>query len=130
MKLKALDQQGAGIVNAYGGGGFRISGTRYEGSVIVAYGQVQPWDCARAEDITKAALDAVFGAGKNSEAEKPEILLVGTGPRFMILPLALREWAREQGIMIESMDTGAAARTYNVLRQENRVVAAALIAVE
>ena len=34
------------------------------------------------------------------------------------------------GIGLEAMDTGAAARTYNVLLAEGRPVSAALIAVE
>ncbi|MBT5765238.1 MAG: hypothetical protein HOI58_00115, partial [Kordiimonadaceae bacterium] len=35
----------------------------------------------------------------------------------------------EKKIAIEAMDTGAAVRTYNVLLQEGRLVAAALIAI-
>jgi uncharacterized protein len=36
----------------------------------------------------------------------------------------------EAGVWLEAMDTGAAARTYNVLLAEGRPIAAALIAVE
>ena len=36
---------------------------------------------------------------------------------------------REAGVVIEPMDTGAAARTFNVLLMEERRVAAALLAV-
>ncbi len=130
MQMKPQDSQMANIVNAYGGGGFRISGVHYEGSVIIGCGQVLPWDCGKVEDIDVAALDLVFGKGNVAPQDRPEILLVGCGQRFMLLPKSLAAWASAWKIMIEGMDTGAAARTYNVLRQEGRAVAAALMAVE
>jgi len=42
----------------------------------------------------------------------------------------LKSRLREAGIRLELMQTGAAARTYNILVGENRKVAAALIAVD
>lgn len=126
MILKSLDQPGAALVNAYGGMGFRIAGERYEGSVVVTATEVLAWPVLQPEDITVEVLDVIFGG----EATKPGILIVGCGSRFLILPQAVRDWAARQGIMLDSMDTGAAARTYNVLRQEDRSVAVALIAVE
>jgi uncharacterized protein len=46
-----------------------------------------------------------------------------------MIPPKLRAALRSHGVVIEPMDTGAAARTYNVLAAEGRKVAAALIAV-
>ena len=45
------------------------------------------------------------------------------------LPVAFRARFREAGIGLDVMQTGAAARTYNILLAENRKVGAALIAV-
>ncbi len=45
------------------------------------------------------------------------------------MPEALRRFLKEAGIGLDVMQTGAAARTYNILMAENRKVAAALIAV-
>ena len=42
---------------------------------------------------------------------------------------ALRGWLKDFGVGLDVMQTGAAARTYNILVAENRKVAAALIAV-
>ena len=56
-------------------------------------------------------------------------LLVGTGLDIAPFPDALRRWLKEGGIGLDVMQTGAAARTYNILMAENRKVAAALIAV-
>ncbi len=62
-------------------------------------------------------------------AETTDILLLGCGARIEMVPKALREMMKERaGIVIDAMDTGAAARTYNVLMAEERRVAAALIA--
>ena len=45
-----------------------------------------------------------------------------------LVPQSLRAPLRADGIVIEPMDTGAAARTFNLLLSEDRKVAAALIA--
>lgn len=55
-----------------------------------------------------------------------ELLIVGTGPRQLFLPTALSARILSHGIGCETMDTGAACRSYNVLIAESRSVAAAL----
>ncbi|TGT19415.1 hypothetical protein EN817_31340, partial [Mesorhizobium sp. M3A.F.Ca.ET.174.01.1.1] len=65
-----------------------------------------------------------------AQADKVEILLVGTGKDLRPLPAALRAAMKEAGISADPMSTGAAVRTYNVLLAEDRAVAAALIAVD
>ena len=59
-----------------------------------------------------------------------ELLLLGCGARMQQVPGPLRQALRDAGIVVEPMDTGAAARTYNILLGENRRVAAALIAID
>ena len=56
-----------------------------------------------------------------------EILLIGSGGAFEMAPAALTQALSARSIALESMDTGAACRTYNVLMAEDRRVAAALI---
>jgi uncharacterized protein len=46
------------------------------------------------------------------------------------MPSPLRELFRARHIAIETMTTGAAVRTYNILLGERRRIAALLIAVE
>ena len=114
---------GRQIIQAYGAGGFRIAGTRHDGSVLVFPERTLPWATNAFAGVTIDALVAV------SEAEpKIELLLIGTGPRMMPIPAALRTHFRALGIMVDAMDTGAACRTYNVLMAEERRIAAALIA--
>ena len=64
-----------------------------------------------------------------AEAEGIELLLIGTGADIVFLPDPLRQRLKAAGIGVDAMQTGAAARTYNILMAENRKVAAALIAV-
>lgn len=125
MQITSYGNKGLGLIDAYGDGGFRVSGIRYEGSVIVHQGDVAAWAAATAGDITVEALDSVFGGSPL----KPEILIIGSGAHFVMLPVLIRQWGEAVGIAVDIMDTGAAARTFNILRQESRSVAAALIAV-
>ena len=60
----------------------------------------------------------------------PELVLLGCGVEMALPDPALRAALRERGILLETMASGAACRTYNVLMGEERQVAAALIAVD
>jgi uncharacterized protein len=55
-----------------------------------------------------------------------EILLIGTGTRHEMIAPELRAALKAHGIGIDTMDTGAACRTFNVLLGESRRVAVAL----
>lgn len=113
--------KGRQIVNAYGDGGFKISGAPFEGSVLVFLEETVSWS----GDLALEALQPVI-----DHASKPTILVVGCGPDFTLPPEDLRQGLQEHGIVLEWMDTPAACRTYNVLAIEERDVAAALVAVE
>lgn len=126
MDVTPLIPQGKQIIDAYGEGGFRISGQRIEGSVIVFPDRVAAWTVTEAIQMSASSLAAVSAAAK---AGSVELLLIGTGQRMTQIDKTLRQALRADGIIVESMDTGAACRTYNVLMAEGRRVAAALIAV-
>ena len=82
------------------------------------------WPVSAAQDITLESLTEVTGEGGM------EILVVGCGSTFEPPPPELREALSEKGVVLEWMDTGAACRTLNVLLAEDRVCAAALIAID
>lgn len=126
MDVTPLIPQGKQIIDAYGEGGFRISGQRIEGSVIVFPDRVTAWTVTEAVQISVSSLAAVSAAAK---AGSVELLLIGTGQRMTQIDKSLRQALRADGVVVEPMDTGAACRTYNVLMAEGRRVAAALIAV-
>jgi len=62
-------------------------------------------------------------------AGRADLLIVGTGADLAPLPAPLRAKLRAAGVGCETMSTGAAVRTYNMLLDEGRRVAALLIAV-
>lgn len=126
MDVTPLIPQGKQIIDGYGEGGFRISGQRIEGSVIVFPDKVATWNVADAGLLSAGSLETVSAAGR---AGTVELLLIGTGARMTRIEGALRQALRADGVVVEAMDTGAACRTYNVLMAEGRRVAAALIAV-
>lgn len=60
------------------------------------------------------------------EATRPEVVLLGTGATAVFPPRNLTFAFARKGIGFEFMDTAAAARTFNVLANEGRRVAAVL----
>ncbi|KAF9166831.1 hypothetical protein BGX20_000092 [Mortierella sp. AD010] len=61
---------------------------------------------------------------------RPEILIVGTGKVFAPLSPAVRSVVRSLGLQVDMMSTANAAATYNMLAEEGREVAAALLPLE
>ena len=122
MDITPLVPEGRQVIESYGDDGFRINGERHPGPVIVWPERVVPWAVAGIEDATIESLAPLF------DAEPPiEIVLIGSGAAFALAPAPLRKALGARRMAAESMDTGAACRTYNVLMAEDRRVAAALL---
>ena len=122
MDITPLVPEGRQVIESYGDRGFSINGERYPGPVIVWPERVVPWAASELAAAAIDSLDPLFAA-----EPRIEILLIGSGAAFALAPAALRAALSVRGIAVESMDTGAACRTYNVLMAEDRRVAAALI---
>ncbi|KAL0576175.1 hypothetical protein V5O48_005816 [Marasmius crinis-equi] len=60
-------------------------------------------------------------------APRPEILILGTGKTSVQPPPFVREYLNGLGIQLDVMDTRNACSTYNLLSEEGRRVAAALL---
>lgn len=112
-------------IDAYGDGGFRLSGEWHAGSLLILSDQARPWPVTALSDLTLEALAPVFDAGR----AEVEFLLLGVGARNAQPPRAVREALLAAGLGLEFMDTPAAAKLYNVLTSEGRRLACALIAV-
>ena len=56
-----------------------------------------------------------------------EILILGCGRYIEPLDPALRRFIRSTGMKLEVLDSRNAASTYNILNEEGRIVAAALL---
>jgi len=61
---------------------------------------------------------------------RPEILLFGTGKSILLPPPSVRTHLNGLGIQLDFMDTRNACSTYNLLLEEGRRVAAALLPLE
>jgi uncharacterized protein len=112
------------VIQAYGAGGFRIDGEAYRGSILILPDRVEAWPVSDMAAVTAQSLAPVLAVTRDVD-----VLLLGCGARMALVPPALRQELRAAGIVIDAMDTGAACRTFNVLRAEERRVAAALIAI-
>jgi uncharacterized protein len=127
MDVTPLIPEGRQMVDAYGDGGFKVSGTAYRGAVIVFPQQCLSWPVSDFAALTLDDFAPILAAGRAGEIS---LMLLGCGPRMLLFPGPLRQGLRATGIVSEVMDTGAACRTYNVLLAEGRQVCAAMLAVD
>lgn len=102
-----------------------VNGQVWERSVIVpARGTVRAWHADGLQALTAAHFEELLTSMAPS---RPEVVIFGSGPRLRFVPPALLRGLISQRIGVETMDTGAACRTYNVLAAEGRAVVAALL---
>jgi uncharacterized protein len=99
----------------------QVAGERIAHSVILgSHGEREPWQCETAQALSEAHFEQIC-------AFKPELVIFGSGARQQFVHPRLYQSLIAAGIGIETMDTLAACRTYNVLASEDRHVIAALI---
>ena len=111
-------------IDAWGGGGFRVSGVWRPGSLLILDDQPRDWAAASLAALTPEDFAEVLAAGG-----VVEFVLLGVGLVNALPPRPVRDALKAAGVGLEFMSTEAAARTYNVLASEGRRLAAALIAV-
>jgi len=116
---------GRAPIEAYGNGGFRFAGMSHRGSILCLAAGISAWDVASLAGLDEAGLAPIVAG-----ADATGVLLIGAGVRHARLPDAAVRALVAADIHFEILDTGAAARTYNVLLAEDRPVSAALIAVD
>ncbi|TAK87820.1 MAG: hypothetical protein EPO12_00580 [Aquabacterium sp.] len=121
MKLQADNAEGVNLISSYTPQMVTINGQPWTTSVLLpASGEVQAWHAAAFEDLTAAHFEALA-------VLQPELVIFGSGGRLRFPRPAFLRPLIERRIGIETMDTGAACRTYNILVSEGRKVAAALL---
>lgn len=144
MKLHDDVNPSLNTVTSYGQGFIQINETRYETAVTFGpEGEIHAWPAQDAADISTELLMQACGLSKAArdpmafldaeegeislDPNRPEVLLVGTGHRQVLLGMRTLDPLLRAGVGVECMSTGAAARTYNILMAEGRRVVAALI---
>jgi len=118
---------GRHAIDAYGLGGFRFAGLSHVGSILATPKGVGAVAVRAPEEIDAETLAPLFAEMK-AEPGSIEFLVIGTGERMAPLAPALKARLRAAGLRFEAMATGPASRVYNVMMDENRRVAALLIA--
>ena len=116
--------RGTAPIDAYGNGGFRFAGMSHRGSILCLGDGVHAWDIVPDAVPSHALLAPIL-----ARLASPQFLLLGTGRRQVFPPADVVRSFHDAGIGIDTMDTGAACRTYNILLAEKRPVTAALMAV-
>jgi uncharacterized protein len=119
MKLHEQRQARMNLIGRYGAGEVRINEHSLGAPCIVAPGFLQQDWIGGIEGLNPAALALVWGL-------QPRIVLLGSAPLPPEQMKPLRGLFAARQIALEAMDLGAACRTYNVLAQEDRAVAALL----
>ena len=121
MKLQADRMEGQNAISRHGVEGVVVNGIEHRDSVLVPWrGPVVPWGVGGFESLTAASFDAIA-------ALQPELVVFGSGERLRFPKPALLQPLMIRRIGLETMDTAAACRTYNVLLAEGRSVVAALL---
>ncbi|XP_062074672.1 uncharacterized protein LOC133778683 [Humulus lupulus] len=102
--------------------GFTVNGVDYEGSLLSVGNLLMSWTPKNLSQITPDSL-SIFKIVRPI----PEILILGCGRNIVPVDPELRRFIRSTGMKLEVLDSRNAISTYNILNEEGRIVAAALI---
>ncbi len=121
MKFQPDQLEGVNNITHYDPDRLRVNADFFAESVLVPWvGTPRPWNATTTEALTPAHFEAVL-------AMNPEVVIFGSGPRIKFVSPALYRSLIERRIGVETMDSGAACRTYTVLANEGRRVVAAIL---
>jgi uncharacterized protein len=121
MKFQPDTFTGTNAISRHEVGAVWVNGQRFDGALLVPWkGQVLAWAPDTLAALTPAHFDDVL-------ALRPELVIFGSGARLSFIGPVLYRSLIDARIGLETMDTAAACRTYNVLASEGRSVVAALL---
>ncbi|HRH88292.1 MAG TPA: Mth938-like domain-containing protein [Rubrivivax sp.] len=121
MKIQPDHLDGVNTITRLDASSIWVGPLPFAHSLLVPWqGEVQRWAPARIEQLQPLHFEQAL-------ALQPELVIFGSGARHRFVSAALLRCLIERGIGVETMDTAAACRTYNVLASEGRAVLAALL---
>ncbi len=121
MKFQPERFDGVNVISRHEAGCVWVNASAWTRSVLVPWrGDALAWPVERLADLTASHFEQLL-------ALQPELVIFGSGARLRFVAPALQRSLIERRIGVETMDTAAACRTYNVLAAEGRTVAAALL---
>lgn len=120
MKLHLADFAEKKIFTGYDDDHVMINHERHEKNVMLLPDRIiDNWPVSSIASLTINDFEVVFPF-------QPEIILLGTGNQHQFPDHQLMNQIMLKGIGIEVMDTKAVCRTYNILAEEGRYIAAAV----
>lgn len=121
MKFQPDRAEGVNMITRHEPGRVWVGSVCFEAGVLVPWtGAPLTWPVQGFDDLSQERFTALLDL-------KPELVVFGSGERIRF---PKPEWLRglmQARVGIETMDTAAACRTYNVLASERRRVVAALM---
>lgn len=121
MKLHLANFAHQYIFTGYGDEYVLINHTRYEKSLIVLPDHlIEDWPVISVSQLEIQHFEALI-------PHAPEIIILGTGIKHQFPDQSLLSQLIKKGIGVEIMDTKACCRTYNILVEEGRRVAATIL---
>jgi uncharacterized protein len=121
LKLHADRLEGVNAISSVTPQAVSVNGVARTRNVLVPWqGEVVEWAPSGFEQLSAEHFERIAALG-------PELVIFGSGARLRFPPAALIRPLIERRIGIETMDTAAACRTYNILVGEGRSVVAALL---
>jgi uncharacterized protein len=120
MKLQP-DKFDVPTITGYGPGWVGLDGEKIYSSVVVgSRGERFEWPCQNIAHLGQEHLAPLVAA-------KPELVVLGSGSKLRFAHPSHAAALAAHGIGLETMDTAAACRTFNILAGEGRHVLAALL---
>lgn len=121
MKFQPDRAEGVNVIHAYTRTSVSVNGQEHTRSILVPpTGELIDWPVSSLESLTEADFQPILDA-------RPEVVILGTGASLRFVKPALMRQLMAARIGVETMDTAAACRTYNILVGEGRQVMAALL---
>ncbi|MCC7006572.1 MAG: Mth938-like domain-containing protein [Ottowia sp.] len=121
MKLHADPPHTSNTITAYGEDYLEVNQQRYTHSLILMpQGQVRHWPITHATELNAHHFELLAST-------QPELVILGSGKQHHFVHPSLFSVLTHLHIGVETMDTYAACRTYNILMAEGRHVLTALI---
>lgn len=110
------------IITGFTPTGFKSGDQRFDQGLLISPEQAVSWSVASDQDLDITKLLEALAL-----SPAPEFLLFGSGPQMKQPPASFRRQVEAQGMGIEVMDSRAAARTWGILRAEERWIIGAFL---
>lgn len=118
IQLEAPDTH---AIRSYNDTEITVNAMTYQKSIVISRDvMIAEWPIHSVEELTEEIIEPILKLD-------PEVIIVGHQQTGTPIPISVMQYLSKQRIGIESMNIGAASRTFNVLLSEQRRVVALII---